>query len=181
MTKKLKDIDFIFLQKDNYGKNKGYIKEISSITFESKKKLITLLDNNSVCLIAIVNNSIAGYLWIHFHNYKIKVIKDKIRMSSRGAYIGPGFVLQKYRGKKIFQTLLSRSLKYVYDLGYRQIYTSVAHKNKPSIRALINEGYKPIEVNYRIRIGSLVFYPKSKKGDLEYYSDIYYRPWDLSI
>jgi len=175
------DIDFRFIKKNNYRKNKKYVKEISSMMFENFEKINLKFHNNSECLIAIFNKSLVGYIWINFNNYKTKGIKNLIRMGPKGVYIGPAYITPKFRGKKIYEALLSRSFKYVYDLGYTQVYGAVSHNNIPSIKGCLKQKYEPIEIHYRIRIGPFVIYPKSKKEDLEYYSKIYYQLRDSFI
>lgn len=168
------NLDYFLLSKDNYRDHAESIQQIAVLMFEEPIDIEKRIINGSECITGLIDKNVAGYIWLHFEEYKIKGIKNTLKLDGDKAYIGPSFVVPQFRGKRIHDALLSRSFCRAYEKGCSHVYGSVRTENRTSIKGVSRIGYKPTEIHHRIRIGPFVFFPISKKGDLKYYSDKYY-------
>ncbi len=101
---------------------------------ETKKRIILYKKQGSMCFIALYRGKIVGYTWINKRNINIY---DKILcpVKENSVFVFGSFVFPEYRGKHIFQELISFSCTEMKERGYKYISNFVSTDNIPSITA----------------------------------------------
>jgi hypothetical protein len=111
------------------------IEKLLALVDEKTVKLIRrYLNYGSSCFMAFDNNEIAGYSWINMSN----VLMDGYYIcpvSTGGVFTFGGFVFPHYRGKKVFQQIISHYCREFKDKNYFFIGNFVARNNSPALGA----------------------------------------------
>ena len=150
---KKNEIDLILKYEYNYN-NRG------------KKYSKNRLDKGDRCVLAIYKRKIIGYAWIMKNKMELSIY-NLIPISKKRVYIYKGFVLKKFRGKRILNAIDNYIIKLLNKEGKKFIVTTVGKNNKHSIKARERLGFKRIGKIIQIRFFGLKYDYISKK-DLKY-------------
>ena len=101
------------------------------------------LDQGDECILAVHNGLIAGYVWIMKDSMELSQFRH-IRVPKDKAYIYNGFVLKEFRGKRILNALDGYVIEKLKREGKKFLIATVAHDNKPPIKAQERIGFKKV-------------------------------------
>lgn len=146
-----KPIDSEPLRSDIIIKTVG-VEDIDSVDFPRLKDLPCKkwLNQGSKLFVAYKGEKPVAYTWTHYHNYEIHGVGFFV-MNNGECWIGPTFVLNKYRG----QGLNKIQIRHQMELDTSTIfYTSVNHKNTPSCKSFERLGFSSVgQVNTITKMG----------------------------
>jgi len=101
-----------------------------------KKRFEECLKENYICYIAKNEEKIAGYGWINtediFFNRSIGTI------AKNGAYSFDNFVFPEFRGKKVFQKIITAYCEDLHNRGYEFVCNLTEVSNIPAVKAREN-------------------------------------------
>ena len=109
--------------------------QIYSRAEQAEKSRIELFRKaGDTCLVALDGNKIAGYTW--YNNRAVKLGGVRVKNLPRGgAFMCGSVVYPEYRGKKLFQSLISQVIKRLKSENYRFLSNMVDLNNPVAIRA----------------------------------------------
>ncbi len=99
-----------------------------------KKRMERARREGDTCLVALHGRKIAGYTW--FSHRMVKVDSHMIKPLPKGsAFMFDSVVYPEYRGKKVFQNIISEVIRYNRKKGNRFLGNLVDQNNIPAIKA----------------------------------------------
>ena len=134
---------------------------------KSKKYCLNRLKKGDKCLFAIYKNEIVGYIWAMNDIIELEGSKS-YKLPKNIVYTYNGFVIKKYRGKRIHGAMYTYLLDLFKKEGKQFVLSGVSSTNKSSLKTKNKErgNYKKIAYLYQIKIfGKYFVYIKKK--DLE--------------
>jgi ribosomal protein S18 acetylase RimI-like enzyme len=104
------------------------------------------------------NNETVGYIKVGFNKVYVLDYEKVIKFPPRLAFIYDTFVLPNYRGKGIASQLISESLCFLKEKGFKGVLCHIPPWNESSISAYTRNGFKEIkEINYFRILGIRLF------------------------
>ncbi len=151
--------------------NTDYIQQISNLSNLDRKKIKGFFKNGSKCLAAFHNGQLIAYVWCHYHDYYFPFFAYCLDVHQT-AYIGPNFVSPEFRGNRLHRFLLTKLLAILQEEGYQNIWSSVLDNNYPSIKGLMQVGFKPQQNVEVIRVFKTIAYKNTTEIDQWYTSRV---------
>ncbi len=108
----------------------------------SKANVNEWFKNGQICLLALVNDEIAGSVWISTKYAPYAYIPKVAKLFENSVYIFKLFISPPYRRKGLAVILTLKALQFCRELDFPKTGAIVYEHNKPSLRLLNWFGYK---------------------------------------
>ena len=132
----------------------------------TKQYSIDRLSKGDRCILAINNSKIIGYLWVMKDQFELAPFKF-ITLPKKRVYSYKGYVIKKYRGKRIFWATHVYLFNMLRKEGKRFIVGAIDINNKPALKLKEIENWKIIGKLIHVRFFGLK-YDYIKKNGLLY-------------
>ena len=115
---------------------------LAELMYISQEELRDILAQGNKCMLAYVDNHLAGYSWIYYHSYRISDVCYTVIAQQGEAYVGPDYVHPDFRGRRIHSSLLQAVFSLLNQEGYKVALGSVNIRNTASIKGLVRVSYR---------------------------------------
>jgi GNAT superfamily N-acetyltransferase len=102
------------------------------------------LDLGRRCFLAWVDGGLAAYGWVSFGHEHVGELERTFQFGEHDAYIWNCVTLPEYRGRRLYTALLSYMLAKLRDEGVRRVWIGTALANRPSVKGIVNAGFRPV-------------------------------------
>ena len=120
------------------------------------------------CILALHNDKIIGYIWLMKDHMELSQY-NHIPLPKNKAYTYNGFVLKKYRGKRVHAAMYAYIVDMLKKDGKRFVISEVDEANKPALKTKNNERGEFRKIGKIIQIRFLgLKYDYIKKKELKY-------------
>lgn len=111
------------------------------------------LKNREICLVAMIENKVAGFAWLYFQKRKYEpAIEREETFRDDEALIYDTFVFLKFRRKGVASKLNEEGLRYHKSKGYKRSLVYIQADNIPSIKSFVTVGFYPTKIITCLRI-----------------------------
>lgn len=124
--------------------NKATKEDIDEIS-KTEEDIDKYLKENSICYVAKNEDKIAGYAWINTD----KILMNGVKIghtAEKCVFSFGGFVFPKFRGKKVFKSLIATYYKEMKDRGYEFVGNLANVDNIPAVKARESFGARKKQV-----------------------------------
>lgn len=138
--------------------------------------LVSRLDVGHWCFVARYKGQMISATWATTLQTSNSYLAHEIRLRPGEVYIYYSFTSPGFRGFSVTPTIYVAMMRYFRDTGYQRMICWVLPENKPSLKALLKVGFRPLGMMRYIKIGlwRWHFYKTNKRYD---FSDLKLRWW----
>lgn len=137
--------------------NTSYTEQINSLSNLARDRIAEFFAAGAKCLGFFYEGKLVGYTWCHYHDYEFPFFAFSLEID-KGVYIGPSFVANEFRGKRIHGFLLTKMFSFLYDEGYKYVWSSVLSDNYSSLKGLISVGFRARKKIKVVRVFKAIVY-----------------------
>jgi len=117
------------------------IKQIEDMEEWLQNRIISKLNNNCICLVAIDNNTVVGFLIANLNEMSIPWINFKKKLRANECYGEQINISKKFRGIGLASTIRLRVFEELRKRGISKFYVGIPIWNKIIRRSVINFGF----------------------------------------
>jgi GNAT superfamily N-acetyltransferase len=108
------------------------------------------LKNGRRCFVLKVTGQIVTYGWVTAGMERVGELERDFHLNQNEAYVWDCGTLPAWRGLGCYSALLSHIIYKLFDEGFVRIWIGASRQNQPSIKGIVNAGFKPvIDCTYR--------------------------------
>lgn len=116
-------------------------------------KALGRICNGNICLVAMVEDKVAGFAWLYFQKRKYEpAIEREETFRDDEALIYDTFVFSEFRRKGVGSKLNEEGLRYIKSKGYKKALVYIQADNIPSIKSFEAVGFYPTKIITCLRI-----------------------------
>jgi hypothetical protein len=127
--------------------------EIRQATVEDLPKLKEIVDEakydrfkrrfqeGNICFIALDKEKIVSFSWIGLSNKFEPELRVEIKLAEKEAYLFDAYVVPEYRNHGLYPVVGNNNLKYLRNLGFKQVIIFVDNTNIFSLKAVNSSGF----------------------------------------
>lgn len=120
------------------------------LNLPSPEPLQQRLHDHRRCFVAKVDGQLAAYGWVTQGVEYVGELERHFNFRTGEAYVWDCGTLTPWRGQHLYSALLNHIIYQMHDEGIHRVWIGASRQNQPSIRGIVNAGFKSIvDVVYR--------------------------------